>query len=324
MAASLSLARERLETLPHVAFGALPTPIDDAPRLRDSIGMGARLLVKRDDALPFGFGGNKVRKLGFVAADALRRGCDTLITCGGVQSNHCRATASAAARLGMDCHLVCNGTPLSHLTGNALLDELLGATVHYVGERKDRDPTMAQLASRLRNEGRNPVVIPLGASMPLGALGLARAIGELVYQGIVPDVIVHATSSGGTQAGLLAGCALFEVRSRVLGISADDPPAEIGALVGEIAGGIEEMLGLAQGALGVVDRFEADDSFVGGGYGVATDASREAQRLAARTEALFTDHWYSAKALAGLIGYARSGAFEDGTTVMFWHTGGQV
>ena len=320
----LKTARDRLLTLPTARLGALPTPIDEAPRLRDAIGMGARLVIKRDDALPFGFGGNKVRKLTLVAADAEARGFDTLITCGGVQSNHCRATAAAAARMGMACHIVANGSRPDRLTGNALLDDLLGAEVTYVAERADRNPGMDALARRLEAEGRRPYIIPLGASNPLGAMGLALGIGELVYQGLVPDVIVHASSSGGTQAGLIAGCALFETRTRVIGISADDPVETIGDLVAGFCGGIEERLGLATGALGARDRFEADAAFVGGGYGVTTDASHEAQALAARTEALFTDHWYTAKALAGLIAYARAGRFRDGETVMFWHTGGQV
>lgn len=320
----LAAARDRLLALPHIALGALPTPIDEAPRLAQAIGMGARLVIKRDDALPFGFGGNKVRKLGLVAAQARDDGIDTLITCGGVQSNHCRATAATAARLGMACHIVANGAAPERPTGNALLDQLLGATVHYVADRAARAPAMEALAERLRREGRQPRVIPLGASTPLGALGLALGVGELVQQGIVPDVIVHATSSGGTQAGLLAGCALFGVPTRVIGISADDPVADIGRIVEKIGSGIEELLGLAPGALGIAERFVADAAFVGEGYGVPSDASREAQALAARTEALFTDHWYTAKALAGLIAYARRGELRDGMTAMFWHTGGQV
>lgn len=317
-------ARDRLLALPHVALGALPTPIDEAPRLRDAIGMGARLVVKRDDALPFGFGGNKVRKLGLIAAQALADGVDTLVTCGGVQSNHCRATAAAAARLGMACHIVANGAPPERLTGNALLDALLGAEVHYVADRSARAPAMDAIATRLRSEGRNPLVVPLGASTPLGALGLALGVGEIVRQGVVPDVIVHATSSGGTQAGLLAGCALFGLRTEVIGISADDPVDGIGRVVTGIGSGIEALLGLADGALGVAERFSADASCIGEGYGIPSDASREAQRLAARTEALLTDHWYTAKALAGLIAHARAGRFADGQVVMFWHTGGQV
>ncbi len=321
---TLSAARERLLALPHIALGALPTPVDDAPRLAQAIGMGARLVIKRDDALPFGFGGNKVRKLGLVAAQARDDGVDTLITCGGVQSNHCRATAATAARLGMECHIVANGAAPERPTGNALLDQLLGATVHYVADRAARVPAMEALDARLRAEGRRPRIVPLGASTPLGALGLALGVGEVVQQGIVPDVIVHATSSGGTQAGLLAGCALFGVATRVIGISADDPVSDIGRIVGKIGSGIEELLALPANTLGMADRFVADASFVGDGYGIPSEASREAQALAARTEALFTDHWYTAKALAGLIAYARRGEFRDGMTVMFWHTGGQV
>ena len=321
---SLSSARDRLLALPHIALGALPTPIDHAPRLRDAIGMGARLVIKRDDALPFGFGGNKVRKLGLVAAQAQRDGIDTLITCGGVQSNHCRATAATAARLGMACHIVANGTRPEQLTGNALLDNLLGAQVTYVAQRTDRNPTMEAVADTLRAEGRKPLVIPLGASTPLGGLGLALGIGEIVRQGVVPDYIVHATSSGGTQAGLIAGCSLFGLKTQVLGISADDPADEIGHIVRSLCGGMEEMLALPAGALGAASRFAADAGFVGEGYGIPTEGSREAQSLAARTEAIFTDHWYTAKAMAGLIAYARAGRFRDGETVMFWHTGGQV
>lgn len=321
---SLTAARDRLLALPHLALGALPTPVDEAPRLRDAIGMGARLVIKRDDALPFGFGGNKVRKLGLVAARAQRDGVDTLITCGGVQSNHCRATAATAARLGMACHIVANGTPPDRLTGNALLDALLGAHVHYVAQRTDRNPAMDALAGRLRAEGRTPLVIPLGASTPLGGLGLAVGIGEVVRQGIVPDYIIHATSSGGTQAGLIAGCALFEVPTRIIGISADDTVDEIRHVVTSICHGMEGLLELPAGALGAESRFEADDAFIGEGYGIPTEASREAQALAARTEAMFLDHWYTAKAMAGLIAYARAGRFKDGQTVMFWHTGGQV
>jgi 1-aminocyclopropane-1-carboxylate deaminase/D-cysteine desulfhydrase-like pyridoxal-dependent ACC family enzyme len=315
---------DRLLALDTVRLGHLPTPIDEADRLRDAIGMGARLLVKRDDALPFGFGGNKVRKLTVVAADAVAQGATALITCGGVQSNHARATAAAAARLGMRCHIVANGTKPEAPTGNARLLELLGAEVTYVASREERNPGMERVAEGVRVEGGTPYVIPLGASVPLGALGMARGIGELVQQGVAPDVIVVATSSGGTQAGLLAGCALYGVKSRVLGISADDPPDAVGREVFRCTDGIEDLLGMPRHALGARERLEVDDSFVGEGYGAPTEASREAQRLAARSEALVVDHWYTAKALAGLIAHARRGEFRDGQTVVFWHTGGQV
>jgi 1-aminocyclopropane-1-carboxylate deaminase/D-cysteine desulfhydrase-like pyridoxal-dependent ACC family enzyme len=321
---SLATARDRLLSIPQLRLGDRPTPVDDAPRLRDAIGMGARLLIKRDDALSFGFGGNKVRKLALVAADALQRGCDTLITCGGIQSNHCRATAAVAAKLGLACHLVANGSRPDVPTGNALLNRLLGADIHYVANRSDRAPAMTRLAEALRAEGRSPCMIPLGASHPLGALGFARGIAEIVQQGVVPDLIVHASSSGGTQAGLVAGCTLFALPTKVLGVSADDPAIDIQDTVRGLVSGIEDMLGLDPDALGCTERITVDDTFVGEGYGIPSAASLEAQDLAARHEALFVDHWYTAKALAAVVARGREGRLPDGSTVLFWHTGGQV
>ena len=182
---------------------------------------------------------------------------------------------------------------------------------------------MNQVAANLRSSGGHPAIIPLGASTPLGAMAIARGVGELVAQGATPDVIVHATSSGGTQAGLIAGCALYSPSTRVIGISADDPAHEIRDVVLRLVGGVESGLALPAGSLGGAERCEVDDSFVGGGYGVPTDESRVAQELAARFEAILTDHWYTAKALAGLINRARRGEFDAVGTVLFWHTGGQ-
>lgn len=313
---------ELLRAHPTVPLGHYPTPIDELPRLRDAIGGGPRILVKRDDAIHFGFGGNKVRKLAMVGAQALADGADTLISCGGIQSNHARATAAAATQLGMRCLLVANGKQPEHPTGNALLVKLLGAELTYVKDREDRAPAMDRLARKVRKDGGKPYVVPLGASTPLGALAFAAAIDEMVAQGVRPDVIVHASSSGGTQAGLLAGCALLGLETRVLGVSADDPANALGATIGEIIGGMESLLDreIAVRAADIV----VDDSFVGDGYGVPSDASRAAQTVAAQTEALFVDHTYTAKALAALIAWARGGQIAPHETVLFWHTGGQV
>jgi 1-aminocyclopropane-1-carboxylate deaminase/D-cysteine desulfhydrase-like pyridoxal-dependent ACC family enzyme len=278
--------------------------------------------VKRDDAIPFGFGGNKVRKLQIVVAQALAEGADTLITCGGVQSNHARATAAVAARLGLGCVLIANGAAPRSLTANALLDRLLGADVRYVASRQDRVPAMAAAAAGLRAAGRRPFVIPLGASTPHGAAAYALAVGELLQQIPVPRCIVLAASSGGTLAGVIAGCRLHGLSTRIVGISADDPSAAIASEVRRILSGLEELLGSASGTLADAD-IDVDDSFVGGGYGVATPASAEAIDLCARQEALFLDPTYTAKGMAGLIARARSGTLDGGAT-MFWHTGGQV
>ena len=291
-------------------------------RLRGTLGGGPRLLVKRDDAIAFAFGGNKVRKMQLVAAGALKDGADTLITCGGVQSNHARVTAAAAARLGLRAILVANGVPPERPTGNALLDRLLGAEVHYVAGRDDRVPEMERIARDVRRRGGRPCIVPLGASTPLGAAAFVAAVFELLQQAGPPDVIIHASSSGGTQAGLVAGCALAGVKTRVIGVSADEPAATLSAEVRRIMSGLPPLLGVNETFEDTV--VEVEDGFVGEGYGIPTPASREAIELTARAEALFLDPTYTAKAMAALLAYIREGRLRDAGTIVFWHTGGQV
>ncbi len=310
-------------SFPAVPFAPEPTPVEELTRLRAALGRGPRLLIKRDDAIGFAFGGNKVRKLRLVAADALAKGADTLITSGGVQSNHARVTAAAAAKLGLRAILVANGAPPDPPRANALLDRLLGAEIRYVASREERAAAMEEAAAAERAAGRVPYVIPIGASTPLGAMGFVRAIEELVQQIPPPDVIVHASSSGGTQAGLVAGCALAGIPTRVLGISADEPKQSLSAIVRDLVDGIGALMKVDLGQLAKT-AIDVDDRFVGGGYGVPTDESSDAINLLARTEAIFLDPTYTAKAMAGLVALVRSGWFKPSETVLFWHTGGQV
>ncbi len=312
---------ESLARVPTVALAPAVTAVEEMRRLASALGFGGRLLVKRDDTIGFAFGGNKVRKLRYVAAEAQRQHADALVTSGGVQSNHARVTAATAARLGMRCVLVANGAPPAPLTANALLDRLLGAEVRYVANREERAPAMQQAADDLRREGHRPFVIPIGASTPLGALGYVDAMRELLQQIDPPDVIVHSTSSGGTQAGLVAGCALAGAATRVIGISADEPSAALERQIRDILDGIGPLLGTDR--VGAA-RVEVDDRFVGEGYGIPTAESRAAIEMTARTEAIFLDPTYTAKAMAGLIAWIRAGAFTSSQTVLFWHTGGQV
>jgi 1-aminocyclopropane-1-carboxylate deaminase/D-cysteine desulfhydrase-like pyridoxal-dependent ACC family enzyme len=312
-----------LLSLPVLPLAPLPSPVEELPRLRSALGRSPRLLVKRDDAIAFAFGGNKVRKMQLVAAQAQAAGADTLITTGGVQSNHARVTAAAAAKMGMRCILVVNGTRPAQLTANARLDALLGAEVRYVAAREERAPAMERAAEEIRQRGGTPFVIPLGASTPLGAAAFVSAIAELATQIAPPDVIVHSSSSGGTQAGLIAGCSLASWPTRVLGVSADESSATLERDIRDLLAGLARLLGLDR------DRFasavvEVDDRFVGDGYGLPTTQSREAIELTARADALFLDPTYTAKAMAGLIARIRGGEFDDQATVMFWHTGGQV
>ncbi len=313
-----------LAPLPALPLLTSPTPVEPMDRLSALIGGGPRLFVKRDDAIPFGFGGNKIRKLALVAGRAKAEKADTLITAGGVQSNHARATAAVAAKLGMHAVLIANGEPQSTPTANALLDRLLGAEVIYVAAREDRTPRILEVAARVRAAGGRPFSIPIGASTPLGALSFALAIAELIDQMAPPDVIVHSSSSGGTQAGLVAGCRLLGLTTRIIGVSADEAAAALKAEVRAIVSGIADMLrhDLAPSSRGTA--IEVDDRFVGDGYGVPTDASCEAIELCARTEALFLDPTYTSKAMAALISYVRQQRFVAGQTILFWHTGGQV
>ena len=200
---------------------------------------------------------------------------------GGGQTGHARV-------------LVANGARPARPTANALLDVLLGADIVYVVSRDDRAPKMQEIADALRTEGRYPYVIPIGASIPLGALGFVLAVAELVEQMDPPDFIFHSTSSGGTQAGLIAGCRLLDLPTRVIGISADDPSESLSTQVDEIVRGVFQMLRLSQKDFAV----EVDDTFVGEGYGIPTAASREAIEPAARSEAIFIDPTYTAKAMA--------------------------
>ena len=315
-------ALPRLDALPTLTPAIAPTPVEELSRLRDALNVRARLLIKRDDAIPFGFGGNKVRKLQIVAAQALAAGADTLVTTGGVQSNHARATAAVAAKLGLGCVLIANGSPPERPTANALLDRLLGAEIVYVGSREERAPAMERAAVDLRARGKRPFVIPLGASTAYGAAAYARAIGELLTQIPPPDAIVVSTSSGGTQAGIIAGCVLHGLGTRVIGVSADDPASAIDGTIRGILAGLASLIDLPSETLTGAS-VEVDDGFVGGGYGIATPHSREAIELCASREAIFLDPTYTAKAMAGLIARLRRGEWSSGT-ILFWHTGGQV
>jgi len=316
--------RQVVDAVPTLPLVPLPTPVASMSRLSGLLGGGPSLLVKRDDTIGFAFGGNKVRKLALLGAQARADGIDTLITAGGLQSNHARVTAATAVTLGMRAVLVVNGKPPDHASANALLDALLGAEVVYVESRDERVEAMHAAAGRLRREGHRVLEIPIGGSTPLGALAYLHAMLELLEQIPPPDAIVHATSSGGTQAGLVAACRLLGLRTRIIGIAADGPTASIEAHVNANIDGIAPLLNVDQHALRRGTAIEIDDRFIGDGYGIPTEASQEAIQLAARTEAIFLDPVYTGKAMAGFIASVRQQHFTEGQTVLFWHTGGQV
>ncbi|HET6413231.1 MAG TPA: D-cysteine desulfhydrase family protein [Anaeromyxobacter sp.] len=310
------------DSVPRVRLGHLPTPLEDLPRLTEALG-GPRLLVKRDDLTGLAGGGNKVRKLEFSVGEALRRSADTLVTLGAVQSNHARQTAAAAARCGMRCVLVLAGNPPQAETGNLLLDRLLGAEVVFAGDRT-REQAAAQRVAELEAAGRRPFFIPLGASDEVGAVGFVTALEELRQQllerQLTVDRVVVASSSFGTQAGLVVGARAVGFRPQIVGIAIDARLAELQASVAGLALRTARRLGLEI----AVDPKEvvAFDGYLGGGYAVMGEPEREAILLAARREGLLLDPVYTGRAMAGLVDLVRKGEFSKRETVLFWHTGG--
>lgn len=309
-----------MKSVPRMKFAHLPTAVEEMPRLSAHLG-GPRLLVKRDDQTGLAFGGNKTRKLEFLIAEAIDRRAEMLISAGALQSNHCRQTAAAAARFGLGCTLVLTGVAPGRSSANLLLDGLFGAEIVHVADRKDRDRVLEETFESKLLAGKRPFLVPYGGSSPAGALGYVFAVEEMRAQGVQPDWIVFGTSSGGTHAGLTLGARLFGYHGRVLGISIDESRDWLEEHVSSLASETSQVLGENI-------RFErtdvlAEDSYCQAGYGVLTDAEREAIHLFASREGLLLDPVYTGRAAAGLVDLIRKGRFKKGETVLFWHTGGQ-
>jgi D-cysteine desulfhydrase family pyridoxal phosphate-dependent enzyme len=311
-----------LSHLPRTPMAFLPTPLHPLPRLSKHLG-GPSLWTKRDDQTGLAFGGNKTRKLEYLVGEAVAQSADTLITTGAPQSNHARQTAAAAAHAGLKCALVLRGNSPTEATGNILLDRLLGADIVWAGTRPLSE-VMDEVADELRARGQRPYVIPLGGSTAVGAVGYVAAMQELFEQAkhssLNFDAIVFATSSGGTQSGMVVGARAVGYAGRILGISVDHPASECRQTFAPIANATADRLGLSLSF--DANDFEVNDEYLGGGYAVMGDPERQAIELAARMDGLLVDPVYTGRALAGLIDLIRKGEFKPGEKVLFWHTGG--
>jgi D-cysteine desulfhydrase family pyridoxal phosphate-dependent enzyme len=315
------VSRRRLATL--------PTPLEPLPRLGAHHGV-PRLFVKRDDLTGLALGGNKARKLELLCADALDQGCDTLVTGGGVQSNHARMTAAAASRLGLACHLVLGGPPRDRKTANLLLDHLFGATLHFTTELEleagadsyyGLERAITDLADRVRRHGARPYTIPIGGASTVGAVAYVLAADELAAQlpeaGITGvDTVVVADGSGGTHAGLLAG---LPSTTTIVGVDVGTRP-DLDEAVPSLAADAARACGRPLPTATVI----VDHDHIGDGYGALTDAALGALQLAARSEGIALDPVYSAKAMAALVARVEDGRIDRATNVVFWHTGGAV
>ena len=318
---------------PHPRFPltSLPSPLDRAKRLEQALrdeGCASvpHILIKRDNMLSLGLGGNKIRNLEFSIGQALSESATDIVTAGRQQSNHCRLTAAACARAGLRAHLVLNGTPPAHPAGNLLLDHLFDARLYFTASdnRERRTAWIETLVATFSMfAGRKPFVIPVGGSNVRGALGHVLAAGEIAAEcdalGVRPDAIVLATATGGTQAGLIAGLRKLGRPTRVFGFAVAKSAAELADDVRRILDGVAIEVGLpSPDSTDVV----VSDAMLGGGYGVASTAARDAITMLARTEGLVADPVYTGKGFAGLLAMIRSGAFTADETVIFIHTGG--
>jgi D-cysteine desulfhydrase len=305
--------------IPRMKFAHLPTPIESLPRLSEALN-GPRLLVKRDDQTGLAFGGNKTRKLEFLVAEAKAQGADTLLSAGALQSNHCRQTAAAAAKFGFKCILVLVGEPPVQATANLFLDQLFGAEIVWT-EKSHRDAVLQKTFEKTSIQGRKPYLVPYGGSSPTGVLGYVFAMEEFVGQKVKADWIVFASSSGGTQAGLVLGRRIFGCEGKVLGISIDEPQRILQDQVARLAS--ETSVRLGPRLEFASDEVLVNAEYAAPGYGVLTAAEREAISLFAKYEGLLLDPVYTGRAAAGLINLIRKGFFKKDETVLFWHTGGQ-
>ena len=320
-------ALARLEAWPRQPFATLPTPLIRAANLTRALGADrTEVFVKMDAETGLGLGGNKVRKLEFELAPNRLAGITHLITTGGPQSNHCRITAAAAAQLGLGCVLVVNGSEPGEPRGNALLQRLFGAEIQTVASRAERSPAMAAAAERIRSGGGRALVVPLGASTPLGSLGYAVAAVELArqLQALSPAErtwIFVSASSCGTLAGLLLGVSMLARRDvRLVGVSADTPADEMRSEAVRLATGGGALLAWRGPFL--ADSLSCDDARVGAGYGIPTPEAEEAIGLFGRTQGIALDPVYTGKAAAGMVAWIREGRVPAGDRVVFVHTGG--
>jgi L-cysteate sulfo-lyase len=329
----------RVGRFPRVDLIHRPTPLRKLERLTARLG-GPEIYIKRDDLTGLAFGGNKSRKLEFIVRDILEKRADVVITWGSLQSNWCMQTAAAARTFGIKPVLVLfktNDLPPA-VDGNLLLDVILGADIRILSAEKGKVVKSAQALSVLeeaarevRGQGHRPYLVPVGGSLvrgdmekPLGAVSYVAAFAEIADEmaarGAEPDYVVHATGSGGTQAGLVVGARALTDGCRVIGISVSDPKGPFADDVFEIAQATDEALGL-----GLDIRSEdvvVFDEYLGEGYGVVDKGVAETIRLVFQTEGIVLDPVYTAKAMMGFIDLVRTGFFKKTDRIVFLHTGG--
>jgi D-cysteine desulfhydrase len=310
----------------HISLANLPTKIEKLNRLSKKIG-GPQIYIKRDDQTGTEFSGNKVRKLEFVVKDALDNKCNYLITCGGIQSNHCRATAAVAAKLGMKSCLVLRGSDDAEIEGNLFLDKMLGSEILYITTEQysnQRNEIMADIAKKKVKEGFKPYVIPEGASNGLGAFGYYNTMIEIAEQekiiNITFDAIVIAVGSGGTYSGLLLAKKVLQHPAEIFGINVGSDKTYFENCILQI---FKESCKLAGGQLPLSrEEIHLLDGHVGRGYALSTPEELEFITSLAQLEGVILDNVYTGKAMYGFVDEIKKGTFDRAKNILFIHTGG--
>jgi D-cysteine desulfhydrase family pyridoxal phosphate-dependent enzyme len=312
----------RLKSFPVFPLSLVPTKCHRLNRISEEYGL--EVYCKRDDLTGFGLGGNKTRKLEYLIGEALENGCDTIVTSGGVQSNFCRLAAAAGSAAGMQVYLVLGGQRPAKDTGNVILDKLLGAGIRYVDSRdwNDWEAESERITADLTASGRKVFRIPIGGSVPTGAVGYVDAFLEIMKDeremGCSFDHIIHASGSGGTQAGLVVGKEMTGWTGMITGISVAMGREELEEKVFHLALTTAGLLGGRAENKSVL----VDDGFIGPGYGVRTKECERAVEYFARHEGVFLDHVYTGKAASALLAWLEQGTVSR-QRILFIHTGGQ-
>lgn len=313
------------ELPPRVQLAMLPTPVESLDRLTEEIG-GPRFFVKRDDMTGSDLSGNKVRKLEFTLSEALREGADTVITCGGMQSNHCRATAVAARKLGLRAILLLRGDRPAVANGNLLLAEWVGAEIRPITREQYKGvrDLMRDAAAAVHKGGGQAYLIPEGASNGIGSFGYVRAVEEIATNSLLDgdhfDYIVHACGSGGTAAGLIAGKAISNLDAEIVSISVCDDAEYFTQKIRSILAEMAQKYGAPFDPETLP--IQIVDGYKGRGYALNTPEEYAFFRRIAALEGLVLDPVYSGKAFRGMVEEARNGRFAKGSSVLFVHTGG--
>lgn len=315
----------RIPKFPKVNLGFFPTPLTELKRLSAYLG-GPRIFIKRDDQTGLATGGNKTRKLEYLIGEAISLDCDSVVTGGAPQSNHCRQTVAAANVYGLNCCLQLGGHYTETLEGNVLLDNLLGACIHWDPQHR-RAEGLQTIANNLAKRGSKPYVIPYGGSNAVGALGYVSAVGEIQKQlkslGQNISHIIFASSSGGTQAGLTIGKIVYGLDAEIVGIEIDkSSPGEkpLREKILTCANDLARKLKLKRGI--EMSNLSFENGYLGGGYGVVGDLESSAIRLLAEKEGILLDPVYTGRAFGAMLDLIKRGRFTKNDTLLFIHTGG--